>query len=194
MLETAIAGGNPRDVWRRLRFVIDQARAWVDAGGVDLRAYLRWARLQGADNARVSETVLPETDDDSVRIMTIHGSKGLEFPITVLAGMTTKIQKADRGASISFPPDSDPVLRLSSVVTSKGYSTWKSTDDQMNEHERLRLLYVAATRARDHLIVSLHRTESTASTGRRSWPDPPTNVGYPRRSSRRSRHARHPSA
>ena len=109
----------PRDVWRRLRFVIDQARAWVDAGGVDLRAYLRWARLQGADNARVSETVLPETDDDSVRIMTIHGSKGLEFPITVLAGMTTKIQKADRGASISFPPDSDPVLRLSSVVTSR---------------------------------------------------------------------------
>ena len=59
MLETAIAGRNPRDVWRRLRFVIDQARAWVDAGGVDLRAYLRWARLQGADNARVSETVLP---------------------------------------------------------------------------------------------------------------------------------------
>ena len=47
VLETAIAGGNPRDVWRRLRFVIDQARAWVDAGGVDLRAYLRWARLQG---------------------------------------------------------------------------------------------------------------------------------------------------
>ena len=165
VLETAIAGGNPRDVWRRLRFVIDQARAWVDAGGVDLRAYLRWARLQGADNARVSETVLPETDDDSVRIMTIHGSKGLEFPITVLAGMTTKIQKSDRGTSISFPPDSDPVLRLSSAVTSEGYSTWKSIDEQMDEHERLRLLYVAATRARDHLIVSLHRTESTSSTG-----------------------------
>ena len=177
VLETAIAGGNPRDVWRRLRFVIDQARAWVDAGGVDLRAYLRWARLQGADNARVSETVLPETDDDSVRIMTIHGSKGLEFPITVLAGMTTKIQKADRGASISFPPDSDPVLRLSSVVTSKGYSTWKSTDDQMNEHERLRLLYVAATRARDHLIVSLHRTESTASTGASVMAGPANECG-----------------
>ena len=58
------ATGAPRDVWRRLRFVIDQARAWTDAGGRDLRAYLEWARLQGADNARVSETVLPETDDD----------------------------------------------------------------------------------------------------------------------------------
>jgi len=165
VLETAIASGNPRDMWRRLRFVVDQARAWVDAGGVDLRAYLRWAHLQGEDNARVSETVLPETDDDSVRIMTIHGSKGLEFPITVLAGMTTRIQKRSGDTSISFPPDSEPVLHLSSSVTSEGYKTWKAIDEQMDEHERLRLLYVAATRARDHLIVSLHRTQSTAPTG-----------------------------
>ncbi len=165
VLETAIATGSPRDVWRRLRFVIDQARAWVDAGGVDLRAYLQWARLQGADNARVSETVLPETDDDSVRIMTIHGSKGLEFPVTVLAGMTTRIQNPARGPSISFPPEGDPVLRLSSAVTSEGYDAWKPIDDQMDEHERLRLLYVAATRARDHLVVSLHRTQSKARTG-----------------------------
>ena len=165
VLETAIATGSPRDVWRRLRFVIDQARAWVDTGGVDLRAYLQWARLQGADNARVSETVLPETDDDSVRIMTIHGSKGLEFPVTVLAGMTTRIQNPTRGPSISFPPDGDPVLRLSSAVTSEGFDAWKPIDDQMDEHERLRLLYVAATRARDHLVVSLHRTQSKARTG-----------------------------
>ncbi|MCY3642215.1 MAG: UvrD-helicase domain-containing protein, partial [Acidimicrobiaceae bacterium] len=62
--ETAVAGGRPRDVWRRLRFVIDQARAWADAGGTNLRDYMAWARLQGADNARVTETILPETDDD----------------------------------------------------------------------------------------------------------------------------------
>ncbi|MEM9465461.1 MAG: UvrD-helicase domain-containing protein [Actinomycetota bacterium] len=165
VLETAIATGAPRDVWRRLRFVIDQARAWVDAGGVDLRAYLQWARLQGADNARVSETVLPETDDDSVRIMTIHGSKGLEFPITVLAGMTTRISRPARGPSIAFPPAGDPVLRLSTDVTSEGYDAWKPIDDQMDEHERLRLLYVAATRARDHLVVCLHRTGGRARTG-----------------------------
>ena len=165
VLETAIATGAPRDVWRRLRFVIDQARAWVDAGGVDLRAYLQWARLQGADNARVSETVLPETDDDSVRIMTIHGSKGLEFPVTVLAGMTSKANPPARGPSIAFPPGADPVLRLSSEVTSEGYDAWKPIDDQMSKDERLRLLYVAATRARDHLVVSLHRTEKQTNSG-----------------------------
>ncbi|MDW3217055.1 MAG: UvrD-helicase domain-containing protein [Acidimicrobiales bacterium] len=162
VLETAVATGAPRDVWRRLRFVIDQARAWTDAGGRDLRAYLEWARLQGADNARVSETVLPETDDDSVRIMTIHGAKGLEFPITVLGGMTTQITRPPMGPSISFPPgDRDPVLRLSSKVTSEGYDAWKPVDEQMDEHERLRLLYVAATRARDHLVVCLHRLAET---------------------------------
>ena len=157
VLESAVATGTPRDVWRRLRFVIDQARAWTDAGGRDLRAYLEWARLQGADNARVSETVLPETDDDSVRIMTIHGAKGLEFPITVLGGMTTQLSKPPMGPSIAFPNGAPPVVRLSGAVTSEGYDHWKPIDDQMDDHERLRLLYVAATRARDHLVVSLHR-------------------------------------
>jgi ATP-dependent exoDNAse (exonuclease V) beta subunit len=166
VLETAVATGAPRDVWRRLRFVIDQARAWTDAGGRDLRAYLEWARLQGADNARVSETVLPETDDDSVRIMTVHGAKGLEFPITVLGGMTTQMTRPPMGPSISFPhgPDgrpAEPVLRLSSKVASEGYDAWKPVDEQMDEHERLRLMYVAATRARDHLVVCLHRLTDT---------------------------------
>jgi ATP-dependent helicase/nuclease subunit A len=164
VLESAVATGAPRDVWRRLRFVIDQARAWTDAGGRDLRAYLEWARLQGADNARVSETVLPETDDDSVRIMTIHGAKGLEFPITVLGGMTTRFQRAPSGPSIAFPPSGPPVLRLSARVTSEGYDAWQPIDDQMDEHERLRLLYVAATRARDHLVVCLHRLSGKVRT------------------------------
>ena len=164
VLESAIATGAPRDVWRRLRFVIDQARAWVDSGGTDLRAYLEWARLQGADNARVSETVLPETDDDSVRIMTIHGAKGLEFPITVLAGMTTRFQRPARGPSVDFPPDGSALIKLSNAVASQGYDAWKPIDDQMDNHERLRLMYVAATRARDHLVVCLHRLDGKART------------------------------
>ncbi|HVN50252.1 MAG TPA: UvrD-helicase domain-containing protein, partial [Acidimicrobiales bacterium] len=75
----------PRDTWRRLRFVVDQARAFTDAYGADLRRYLAWADLQRADDARVVEAILPDTDDDAVRIMTVHASKGLEFPVVVLA-------------------------------------------------------------------------------------------------------------
>ncbi len=157
VLESAVATRAPRDVWRRLRFVVDQARAWTDAGGTDLHAYLEWARRQGVDNARVSETVLPETDDDSVRIMTIHGAKGLEFPITVMAGMTTMFKRPQRGPAVHFPPGQPALLKISSRVASERFDEWKAFNDTMDEHERLRLLYVAATRTRDHLIVCLHR-------------------------------------
>ena len=160
--ETAVAGGRPRDVWRRLRFVIDQARAWADAGGTNLRSYLQWARLQGADNARVTETVLPETDDDSVRILTVHAAKGLEFPIVVLSGMTTKLDQPHRGPTVAFDSSGAPVVKLRGGVESENYETWKPIDEQMDAHERLRLLYVACTRARDHLIVSLHRKAPNA--------------------------------
>ena len=160
--ETAVAGGRPRDVWRRLRFVIDQARAWADAGGTNLRSYLQWARLQGADNARVTETVLPETDDDSVRILTVHAAKGLEFPVVVLSGMTTKLDQPARGPTVAFDSSGAPVVKLRGGVESENYETWKPIDEQMDAHERLRLLYVACTRARDHLIVSLHRRAPNA--------------------------------
>ena len=68
---------------------IEQARAWADAGGHGVRRYLQWAALQ-ASESRVADTILPENDHDAVRVMTIHAAKGLEFPITIVAGLTTK--------------------------------------------------------------------------------------------------------
>jgi len=157
--ETAVAGGRPRDVWRRLRFVMDQAQAWADTGGSNLRDYLQWARLQGADKARVTESVLPETDDDSLRILTVHAAKGLEFPVVVLSGMTARLQKPTRGPAVAFDSDGKPAVRMRKGVESQNYEAWKSEDDQMDAAERLRLLYVACTRACDHLVVSLYRKD-----------------------------------
>ena len=170
--ETAVAGGRPRDVWRRLRFVIDQARAWADAGGTDLRSYLEWARLQGADNARVTESVLPETDDDSVRIMTVHAAKGLEFPVVVLSGMTTGMAQRARGPTVAFDASGAAVVKLRGGVESETYEAWRPIDEQMDADERIRLLYVACTRARDHLVVSLHRrvpSESGTTENSAAW-------------------------
>lgn len=158
VFELGFVEGRPRDVWRRVRFVIDQARAWSEATGGSLRQYLAWVEQQTVDGARVAESVLPETDDDAVRIMTIHAAKGLEFPVTIVSGMTTKPQGNQWAARVVFPPDGSGVgYRLGSNIVTSEFERWKPIDEQMAFDERIRLLYVACTRARDHLVVSLYR-------------------------------------
>lgn len=90
MLETGATGPRTRDVWRRLRFVVDQARAWSEAQAGGLRDYLDWAHRQGDESTRVAEAVLPETDARSVRILTVHAAKGLEFPVVVVSGTSSQ--------------------------------------------------------------------------------------------------------
>src|SRR5207249_4278379 len=102
LVELTFAQRRPRDHWRRLRFVIDQSRAFVEAGGRSLGELLAWASLQTAEGAAVVETPAPESDDDAVRILTIHGSKGLEFPLVVLAGLASVGN--DVGPRVAFGP------------------------------------------------------------------------------------------
>ncbi len=159
LFELAFAQGRFRDLWRRYRFVLDQARAYGDAVGGSLRDYLAWVERQAAEGSRSSETVLPETDDDAVRILTVHASKGLEFPITIVSGMTTAVSGRRAGLQVVFPPSSDTFgLYVRKGVSTDEFDLHKPLDEQMDHHERLRLLYVACTRAVDHLVVSCHRS------------------------------------
>jgi ATP-dependent helicase/nuclease subunit A len=170
VLEVGFAHGRPRDLWRRVRFVIEQARAFSEAEGGSLRDFLAWADLQGSEGARVVETVLPETDDDAVRILTIHGAKGLEFPVTIVSGMTTRAQSRTAGVQLRFPHDRDTyALRVSARVTTEEFERYAPIDEQMDFHEKLRLLYVAMTRARDHLVVSVHRAAKEPGDDRTTW-------------------------
>jgi ATP-dependent helicase/nuclease subunit A len=164
-MDLGFAEGRPRDVWRRIRFVIDQARSWSEATGGNLRQYLAWVELQLADGARVAEAILPETDDDAVRIMTIHGAKGLEFPVTIVSGMSTKPQARPVQAEVVFPPSGRVGYKVGRAAKTDEYVAWAPIDEQMSYHERIRLLYVACTRARDHLVVSLHRAERANPPG-----------------------------
>jgi ATP-dependent helicase/nuclease subunit A len=158
--ELGVVEGRPRDVWRRLRFVIDQARAWSEATGGNLRSYLRWVDQQTVEGARVTEAVLPETDDDAVRIMTIHAAKGLEFPVTIVSGLSTGATVRRNVVDVHFPRAGGEVgYRLGREVVTQEYEEHTPVDEQMGYDERLRLLYVACTRAADHLVVSLHRCE-----------------------------------
>ncbi|MCB0963811.1 MAG: hypothetical protein KDA98_11010, partial [Acidimicrobiales bacterium] len=163
LFELGFADGRTRDTWRRLRFVIDQAREWGEATDGTLRQYLQWVARQSAEGARVAEAVLPESDDDAVRIMTIHAAKGLEFPIAVVSGMTTAPRAAFSPAQVAFPPvaadgsGGGVGYKFGKHVTTQAFEDYVPIDEQMAYDERVRLLYVACTRAKDHLVLSLHR-------------------------------------
>ncbi|WBQ07842.1 UvrD-helicase domain-containing protein [Kribbella sp. CA-293567] len=159
MLEVAATGPRARDTWRRIRFVVDQARAWSEVEHGGLRSYLAWAAHQGEEASRVAEAILPETDTDAVRVMTIHAAKGLEFPIVILSGMTAAPNR-QRGVQVIWPTDGGYAVKLKSSVQTEDFDLVQPVDEQMDDYERRRLLYVATTRARDHLVVSLHRSGS----------------------------------
>ena len=156
LFDLALASADARDVWRRLRYVIEQARAWADAGGHGVRRYLQWATLQ-ASESRVADTILPEHDHDAVRVMTIHAAKGLEFPITIVAGLTTKPRRATTNGVVW----ANATWMLAGRGDDGVFVAHRPIDEQMGDAERRRLLYVACTRAVDHLVVSLHRGAPT---------------------------------
>ena len=151
-VELTAAHRRPRDHWRRLRFLVHQARLFLDSGGAGLTAFVRWAREQ-VDAADAGKTVTPERDDDAVQILTIHSSKGLEFPIVALTGINTP--RLTRGHVI-WPPGTSPEVTLHKGFKTPGFAAAQQAEQMLDQQEDVRLLYVGMTRAADHLIVSLY--------------------------------------
>jgi len=154
LIELTATTKRPRDHWRRIRFIVDQSRAWCDAGGSGLGGFVDWAMRQIENEADVLETVVPEPDDDAVRILTVHGSKGLEFPITIVAGLASM---GGRSSSLVWDVDGKPQIRLKKdALETRGYTDANTLDDKESKLESTRLLYVALTRAMDHLVLGCY--------------------------------------
>ena len=159
LMELALDERQWRGRWMRYRFLIDRARAFAASGETSLRAYLAWTTRQREEQARARETAVPESDEDAVRVLTVHGAKGLEFSILVLAGLNSA--PTHRPGAVLFDRECGRVeVKVGSGDSSfqtAGYAKLAELDKKREEEEEVRLMYVAATRARDHLIVSLYR-------------------------------------
>ncbi|MCS1350239.1 exodeoxyribonuclease V subunit beta [Mechercharimyces sp. CAU 1602] len=93
---------------------------------------------------------------DSVQIMTIHQAKGLEFPLVFVPDMGQKLSR--NSDEILFDPKQGISLRLRNdegeVIETYRYVEMKEAHDRLDQEERVRLLYVALTRAEDQLLLS----------------------------------------
>ena len=157
LMELAVAERHPREHWARYRFILDQARAFCDSGGSTLSEFLTWAEFQADNDTQVIESIVPEEDEDAVRIMTIHAAKGLEFPIVVFAGLNSPPRSV--APPLIWSDSGRPEIRFSEHMESPGFAELWEREEKLQRDEYVRRNYVGATRARDHLVLSLyHKT------------------------------------
>jgi len=141
-----------------VRMLLAHSAQWENDGGHGLLDYLEDLDVLTDEKSKSTLPLPNDTETNSVQIMTIHASKGLEFPITVVSGLSSVIGANYDTLLISREREIEFYLgrtKDKKWIASEGYKELKET--VVAEEERLelnRLLYVAVTRAQDHLILS----------------------------------------
>jgi ATP-dependent exoDNAse (exonuclease V) beta subunit len=162
--------------------IAELARQYELEGGLSFRGFVE--RLRDESRASQSaEAPVIEEGTDGVRLMTVHKAKGLEFPVVILADITAKLAQREPDRFI------DPVSGLC-VLKLAGWMPLELREQaplecRRDEAEGVRLAYVAATRARDLLVVP--------SVGDKpfddGWVRPLNGAVYPSPARRREAHA-----
>ncbi|HYL34523.1 MAG TPA: UvrD-helicase domain-containing protein [Bryobacteraceae bacterium] len=130
--------------------VADLARSFELAGGISFRGFVEELESQ-AEKAESAEAPVLEEGAEGVRLMTVHSAKGLEFPVVILADITANIAAGDPDRYV------DARQRLCATRLLR-CAPWELRDNEAQERlreraEGVRVAYVAATRARDLLVV-----------------------------------------
>lgn len=134
-------------LWRNVDKLLKDARKTAQ---VSVRSFLDM--LETLNDAGAREGEAPAEADGSVVLMTIHKSKGLEYPVVVLADAGRMRRSSSENVylfnefGVTFKLDQAPML----------YKMSKELDKDQDSCEDLRLLYVALTRAKSKLLISTH--------------------------------------
>jgi ATP-dependent exoDNAse (exonuclease V) beta subunit len=131
--------------------LMDMARRYeANGGATSLRGFVEDLEAR-AEREQAGEAPIIEEGTEGVRIMTVHRAKGLEFPVVILADLTCNETAGEARRFV------DPALRLCALRLA-GSAPRELLDHageelRRDEEEAVRLLYVAATRARDLIIA-----------------------------------------
>ena len=153
-----IYGADPAGeaIQANLRMLAQQAAQGESRGILTLRQFLACMRDQQQYGDQQGASTLGE-QDDLVRIMTVHKSKGLQFPVVFCAGMDKSAVRGDSGglachARLGLCVEyKDPEHRISRPTLATELFSWKKRREEMAE--KVRLLYVAMTRAQEKLYL-----------------------------------------
>jgi len=141
-------GGEARDPMEEL---LNVALGFEGEATPTLQRFLDWF-----DRDAVEVTRDPSAPLDAVRVMTVHGAKGLQAPLVVLADATGDPEAA-RASLIHWPLAEDappvPVFRPRKAELAGSLADALAKAEQREREEHWRLLYVAATRAEERLVI-----------------------------------------
>ena len=159
---TAMGGGKRR--LANLEQLIERARTFEQTSYAGLFNFIRFIEKKEKTETEEGEANTETEKDDVVRIMTMHGSKGLEFPIVFLPKMQRKLLEKSKAIQMhSVFGIGIPAINL--ITREKSHTYYEQVvqflADTEARGEELRILYVAMTRAKEklYLTAAVHGAE-----------------------------------
>ena len=154
---SAMAAGETRRA--NLDMLVEKAVEYENTSYKGLFHFIRYIENLKKYHSDFGEASVVGEEENTVRIMSIHKSKGLEFPVVFLAGMGKKFNRQDTYSRLLIDPELgiatdylDLENRLKSATLKKNVLRRKMELDNLGEE--LRVLYVAMTRAKEQLIMT----------------------------------------
>ena len=142
-----------------LLMLLEKARDYESTSYRGLFNFVRYIENLKKYQVDFGEANILSEKEDTVKIMSIHGSKGLEFPVVFVAGMGKQMNMQDARESIVLHPDLgigapcvDEKLRIRTRTILQRAIQQEITLESLGEE--LRILYVALTRAKEKLILT----------------------------------------